>query len=184
MDVTRTKLPEVALITPNVLADARGFFLETFNVRRYTESGLPFQFVQDNHSRSKINVLRGLHYQLERPQGKLVSVVRGKIFDVAVDIRRGSPTFAQWFGVTLDDVKRQALWIPPGFAHGFCALSEVVDVVYKCTEYYDPPSEKGIRWDDPLIGISWPVSEPAVSDKDRNYASLNPDSRDLPVYSP
>jgi dTDP-4-dehydrorhamnose 3,5-epimerase len=183
VDVIKAKLPEVMLITPRVLGDARGFFLESFNLQRYDEAGLPTQFVQDNHSRSKINVLRGLHYQLQRPQGKLVSVVRGRIFDVAVDIRRGSPTFARWVGYILDDVSRQSLWIPPGFAHGFCALSDLADVTYKCTDYYDPTSERGIRWDDPLIGITWPVSDPEVSEKDRNYGPLKPDSPDLPLYS-
>jgi dTDP-4-dehydrorhamnose 3,5-epimerase len=179
----RTELPEVLLITPRVFQDARGFFLESFNVERYDAAGLPTKFVQDNHSRSAINVLRGLHYQLNRPQGKLVGVVRGRIFDVAIDIRRGSPTFGQWIGVVLDDVTRQSLWIPPGFAHGFCALSDVADVVYKCTDYYDPHSENGIRWDDPLLGISWPVSHPVVSEKDRMYAALSSSRPDLPPYS-
>jgi dTDP-4-dehydrorhamnose 3,5-epimerase len=181
--VTRTKLSEVVLITPKIFEDARGFFLESFNVDRYEAAGLPTRFVQDNHSRSKINVLRGLHYQLEKPQGKLVSVARGRIFDVAVDIRLGSPTFAQWVGVILDDVARQSLWIPPGFAHGFSALSDTADVVYKCTEYYDPASERGIRWNDPLLGISWPVAEPVVSEKDRGYSAMSPYSSDLPSYS-
>lgn len=182
MDVTNTTLPEVLLVTPKVFEDARGFFLESFNTRLYEAARLPTRFVQDNHSRSKMNVLRGLHYQLQKPQGKLVSVIRGRIFDVAVDIRSGSPTFGAWVGVTLDDSARQALWIPPGFAHGFCALSENADVLYKCTEYYDPASERGIRWDDPLLGIDWPVVKPIVSEKDRTYVRLSPDSADLPPY--
>lgn len=127
-------------------------------------------------------VLRGLHYQLDKPQGKLVSVVRGRIFDVAVDIRLGSPTFGKWVGAELDDVVRQALWIPPGFAHGFCCLSKEADVVYKCTEYYDPPSERGIRWDDRLLRIEWPIENPVVSAKDAAYTPLSPEREDLPLY--
>jgi dTDP-4-dehydrorhamnose 3,5-epimerase len=180
LEATRTSLQEVILITPRVWRDDRGFFLESFNKKGFAEAGLPTEFVQDNHSRSRMNVLRGLHYQLGKPQGKLVSVVRGKIFDVAVDIRRGSPTFGAWVGVILDDVKRDCLWIPSGFAHGFCALTDDVDVVYKCTEFYDPPSERGIRWDDPLIRIKWPVLSPVLSPKDMTYPLLSPDSRDLP----
>ena len=183
MEATKTDLQEVILITPRIWQDSRGFFLESFNMERFAIAGLPTQFVQDNHSRSKANVLRGLHYQLDKPQGKLVSVIRGKIFDVAVDIRRGSPTFGKSVAVLLDDVKRQCLWIPPGFAHGFCALSEDVDVLYKCTNYYDPHSEKGILWDDPLLGIHWPVHSPVLSEKDSKYRPLSADREDLPAYA-
>jgi dTDP-4-dehydrorhamnose 3,5-epimerase len=182
VDVKRTSLPEVLLLTPRVFEDGRGFFVEAFNVERYASMGLPTSFVQDNHSRSTRNVLRGLHYQLDRPQGKLVRVIRGSVFDVAVDIRRGSPTFGQWAGVVLDDVACQSVWIPPGYAHGFCALSDVADVVYKCTDYYHPPSERGIRWDDPLLAIAWPVAKPIVSDKDDKYPALSIGSAELPLY--
>lgn len=178
-----TDLHEVVLVTPRIWQDTRGFFLESFNVKRFAAVGLPTQFLQDNHSRSKANVLRGLHYQVDRPQGKLVSVIRGKIFDVAVDIRRGSPTFGKWVGVVLDDAKRQSLWIPPGFAHGFCALSENVDLLYKCTNYYDPASERGILWNDPLLGIRWPVNSPMLSEKDSKYFPLSADRDDLPAYA-
>jgi len=184
VEATGTSLQEVVLITPRVWEDARGFFLESFNKERFAAAGLPTEFVQDNHSRSQANVLRGLHYQLGKPQGKLVSVTRGKIFDVAVDVRRRSPTFGNWVAAILDDVKRQCLWIPPGFAHGFCALTDYVDVLYKCTDYYDPPSERGIRWDDPLLGIEWPVDRPVLSEKDANYRALSPDGQDLPTYTP
>jgi len=184
VEVTRTSLNEVAVITPRIWKDSRGFFLEAFNRHQFANVGLPIEFVQDNHSRSSRNVLRGLHYQVGKPQGKLVSVVRGSIFDVAVDIRRGSPTFGKWVGITLDDVARQSLWIPPGFAHGFCAMSDAVDVLYKCTDYYDPPSERGIPWNDPLLGINWPVESPILSEKDSRYRRLSADSDDLPRYDP
>ncbi|HEY4956135.1 MAG TPA: dTDP-4-dehydrorhamnose 3,5-epimerase [Gemmatimonadaceae bacterium] len=182
MQVDRTDIPGVLLVTPRLWPDARGFFLESFNEKDFFLAGLPMRFVQDNHSRSKEGVLRGLHYQLGTPQGKIVSVIHGKVFDVAADIRRGSPTFGKWVGVVLDDVRRQSLWIPPGFAHGFCALSNDADVLYKCTDYYDPPSERGIRWDDPLLGVRWPIDRPMVSEKDAGYAPLSLERNDLPVY--
>ena len=172
LQVRETELQGVLIVTPVVFRDDRGFFLESFNETAFAEAGLPTRFVQDNHSRSKKGVLRGLHYQLRRPQGKLVRVVRGKIFDVAVDIRRGSPTFGKWVGVTLDDSEMSALWIPPGFAHGFCALSDDVDVTYKCTDFYSPVDERGILWNDPLLGIDWPVKEPIVNSKDLAYPLL------------
>ena len=162
-------------------SDQRGFFVETFNSRTFESAGLPAVFVQDNQSHSKRGVLRGLHFQRSKPQGKLVRAVRGTIFDVAADIRVGSPTFGKWVGVELDDTSMKALWIPPGFAHGFCALSEEADVLYKCTSLYDPADESGVVWNDPLIGITWPVSSPVLSDKDRRLAAL--DGRlDLPAY--
>ena len=180
--VEKCPLPEVLLITPQVFADDRGFFLETYSERDFAAAGIKARFVQDNQSRSKRRVLRGLHYQLENPQGKLVRVTRGKIFDVAVDIRVGSPTFGKWVGVVLDDDKKQALWIPPGFAHGFCVLSDDADVAYKATDFYAPSAERGVRWDDPLFGIDWPVKDPILSEKDRKYPLLSPNSADLPKY--
>ena len=180
--VDKCALPEVLLISPRVFGDDRGFFLETYSERDFAAAGITARFVQDNHSRSQRGVLRGLHYQLEQPKGKLVRVARGKIFDVAADIRSGSPSFGKWVGVVLDDEKNQALWIPPGFAHGFCVLSDFADVAYKATDFYSPSDERGIRWDDPLLGISWPVAEPVLSEKDLGYPLLSPESADLPKY--
>ncbi|MDQ6873020.1 MAG: dTDP-4-dehydrorhamnose 3,5-epimerase [Gemmatimonadota bacterium] len=181
LQVRETDLPGVLIVTPPVFRDDRGFFLESFNEAAFAAAGLPTRFVQDNHNRSKKGVLRGLHYQLRRPQGKLVRVARGKIFDVAVDIRRGSPAFGKWVGVTLDDQEMSALWIPPGFAHGFCALSDDVDLTYKVTEFYSPGDERGIRWNDPLLKIDWPVATPIVNSRDRNYPPLRSDGDDLPL---
>lgn len=181
MKVTPTELPEVLLIEPDVFGDTRGFFMESFHAEKYGKFGLPQQFVQDNHSRSSRGVLRGLHYQLRQPQGKLVRVVSGEVFDVAVDIRTGSPRFGQWSGVVLSEDNQRQLYIPSGFAHGFCVLSDMADFLYKCTDYYAPDDEHGIIWNDPAIGIEWPNIEYLLSDKDRNYAKLN-DSKNLPVY--
>ncbi|HLE55947.1 MAG TPA: dTDP-4-dehydrorhamnose 3,5-epimerase [Rhodothermia bacterium] len=181
MKVRETPLPGVLVVEPQIFRDDRGFFLETFSARRLAGTPVPQHFAQDNHSRSKQNVLRGLHYQLDRPQGKLIHVTRGKIFDVAVDIRRGSPTFAKWFGVALDDQSLTSLWIPEGFAHGFCVLSDVADVIYKCTVPYEPADDRGIPWNDPLIGIVWPVRNPLLSPKDAAYAPLSNDRDDLPL---
>lgn len=183
LEIRETELPGVLLVTPKVFRDDRGFFLESFNEASFRDAGLPVRFLQDNHSRSARGVLRGLHYQLRHPQGKLVRVVRGKIFDVAADIRRGSPTFGRWIGVTLDDRELSALWIPPGFAHGFCALSDDVDVTYKCTDFYTPNDERGVLWNDPLLGIRWPVENPILNAKDRSYPPLRKDSTDLPEMS-
>ena len=166
MKVITTELPGVLLIEPNVFGDQRGFFMETYHQARYRETGIPEHFVQDNQSRSRRGVLRGLHYQLVQPQGKLVWVARGQVFDVAVDIRRGSPTFGRWAGAVLDDNNHHQFYIPPGFAHGFCVLSEEADFFYKCTDYYHPQSEQGILWNDPAIGIDWPIQEPLLSAKD------------------
>ena len=182
MEITPCALPEVLLITPRVFSDSRGFFLESYKENEFARAGITARFVQDNHSRSIRGVLRGLHYQLEQPQGKLVRAVRGSIFDVAADIRLGSPTFGKWVGVTLDDDRKQSLWIPEGFAHGFCVLSDEADVAYKTTDFYAPSAERGIRWDDPLLGISWPVAEPVLSEKDLRYPLLSPESADLPKY--
>jgi len=174
VEVKKTVLEGVILIEPRTFADSRGFFLETWNSRKYAETGLPdTEFVQDNHSRSQKNVVRGLHYQLEYPQGKLVYVVRGAVFDVVVDIRVGSPTFGQWFGCVLDDVTHKQIYIPPGFAHGFSVLSEEADFCYKCTNYYHPEDEFGILWNDPALSISWQLEgKPVISDKDRKYPPL------------
>lgn len=183
MQVLPTELPGVLIVEPRVFGDHRGFFLETYSAARYREAGIPAPFVQDNHSRSRRGVLRGLHYQLLQPQGKLVGVTRGAVFDVAVDVRRGSPSFGRWVGVTLDDRDHRQLYIPPGFAHGFCVLSEEADFVYKCTDYYHPQSERGVAWDDPAIGIAWPELDVALSDKDRRNPPLA-GQPDLPEYRP
>lgn len=175
-----TALPEVKLIEPQVFGDERGFLLESFRRDRFNAAGLPTNFVQDNSSRSRRNVLRGLHYQLRQPQGKLVRVVHGEVFDVAVDIRAGSPTFGQWIGVSLSDQNHQMLWIPPGFAHGFYAVSEVADVAYKCTALFAAEDDHGILWSDPAVGIAWPASDPLLSEKDRRYPPLN--RAELPRY--
>lgn len=183
MKVVATSLPGVLVLEPKVFGDARGFFMETWQAERYHEIGLPKQFVQDNHSRSRRGVLRGLHYQIMQPQGKLVWVTRGAVFDVAVDIRRGSPNFGQWYGCVLDDIDHRQLYIPPGFAHGFCVLSEEADFFYKCTDYYHPASESGIAWDDPEIGIEWPLSEVELSAKDRENPRLAAQlAEKLPAY--
>lgn len=184
MQVTPCALPEVLLITPRVFGDDRGFFLESYNQSEFERAGIGSRFVQDNHSRSSRGVLRGLHYQLDHPQGKLVRVVRGAAFDVAADIRVGSPTFGKWVGVVLDDVRKQSLWIPEGFAHGFCVLSDEADVAYKTTDFYAPEAERGIVWDDPLLAIEWPIDKPVLSAKDLAFPRLTPTSPDLPKYSP
>lgn len=172
MRVSPTALPDVLLVQPVTHRDARGHFLETFHAERYAQAGIPGPFVQENLSFSHHGVLRGLHYQWPNPQGKLVFVLQGEIFDVAVDIRRQSPTFGRWAGVTLSADNHQQLWIPPGFAHGFCVTSAAALVTYKCTDYYAPECERAIRWDDADIGIAWPVSAPVVSGKDAAAGTL------------
>ncbi|HEX8654739.1 MAG TPA: dTDP-4-dehydrorhamnose 3,5-epimerase [Allosphingosinicella sp.] len=168
MKVLDTALPEVKLIEPKLFGDDRGFFLESWNARTFAEAGIDAAFVQDNHSRSARGVLRGLHYQMVRPQGKLVRVVAGRAFDVAVDIRRSSPHFGQWVGYELSAENKRMLWVPGGFAHGFLALEDGTDFLYKCTDYYAPEHDRSIRWDDPAIGIEWPLDgiEPILSGKD------------------
>ena len=166
MKILPTNVPDVVLLEPKVFGDARGFFVETYREEKLQALGFNWRFVQDNHSRSIQGVLRGLHYQIGRPQGKLVHVVRGEIFDVAVDIRRDSRTFGRWVGMKLDDKSLRQVYIPPGFAHGFCVLSEIADVVYKCSDFYSPGHELTILWNDPEIGIDWPISEPLLSEKD------------------
>lgn len=165
-----TALPEVMVVEPGVLGDARGYFMETWRRDLFTANGLELEFVQDNQSSSGRGVLRGLHYQIQQPQGKLVRVISGRVFDVAVDLRRSSPTCGQWCGVELDADHPRMLWVPPGFAHGFYVLSDQAEFVYKCTDYYAPEHERVVRWDDPEIGIAWPLRdgvETVLSDKDR-----------------
>jgi len=175
MKVERVAIPEVLVLEPEVFGDARGFFFESYNRRRFAAAtGLDIEFVQDNQSRSARNVLRGLHYQVRQPQGKLVRVVAGEIWDVAVDLRRGSPSFGRWAGTKLDAVSHRMLWVPPGFAHGFVALSEQADVLYKATDFYAPAHERTLLWNDAAIGIPWPmVGEPVMTDKDRRGIPLS-----------
>lgn len=172
MKITTTALPGVLIIEPKAFGDARGFFLETFQSERYAKAGITLPFVQDNHSRSQRGVLRGLHLQSNRPQGKLVSVSRGSVFDVAVDIDPQSATFGQYVGVELRDDNHLQLWIPPGYAHGFCVLSEVADFQYKCTDFYYPEDEAGIIWNDPDVNIAWPLDNPFLSEKDQKLPRL------------
>ena len=174
MNVIPTAIPDVLIIEPKVFGDARGFFYESFNQKAFNEAtGTDYQFVQDNHSRSAKGVLRGLHYQLEQPQGKLVRVTRGAVFDVAVDIRKSSPTFGKWVGVELTEENHRQLWVPPGFAHGFLVLSEMADFLYKTTDYCAPDRERCIAWNDPAIGIRWPTDAmPQLSAKDMLGKSL------------
>ena len=176
MRVTPTAIADVLLLEPRVFGDARGFFLESYNEQVFSDAtGLQVHFVQDNHSRSQRHVLRGMHYQAERPQGKLVRVVAGAVFDVVVDIRRDSPTYSKWVGVELSVDNQRQLWIPPGLAHGFLVLSESADFLYKTTEYYHPASERCLAWNDPLVAIDWPLgaSQPLVSDKDAKGLGLD-----------
>ena len=175
MKVIETALPGVLIIEPKAFGDHRGFFLETFQVERYREAGITLPFVQDNHSRSQRGVLRGLHFQKTRPQGKLVSVSRGAVYDVAVDIDPASATYGRFVGVELNDDNHRQMWVPPGYAHGFCVLSEVADFQYKCTDFYFPADEGGLLWNDPDVGIPWPITEPQLSAKDID----NPRLRDL-----
>ena len=173
MNVVKTKLHDCVIIEPKVFGDERGFFLETFQAERYIElAGITLPFVQDNHSRSSKAVLRGLHYQKAKPQGKLVRVVRGEVYDVAVDIRQGSPTFGQWEGVVLSEANKRQFWVPPGFAHGFVVLSDTADFEYKCTDYYDPSDEGSILWSDPDLDIPWPIANPVLSTKDESAKRL------------
>lgn len=178
MKATPTKLPDVLLLEPKVFGDARGFFFESYNGRAFRDAtGVAPEFVQDNHSRSARGVLRGLHYQVKQAQGKLVRVVRGSVYDVAVDVRRSSPTFGEWTGAVLSEENHRQLWIPAGFAHGFLVLSEYADFLYKTTDYYAPEHERCIAWDDPELGIAWPFAEhgiaaPVLSAKDQQGASL------------
>ncbi len=180
MKVRPTRIPEVLILEPDVFGDERGFFMESYNRKTWLEAtGVGLEFVQDNHSRSSRGVLRGLHYQIRQPQGKLVRVTAGEVFDVAVDLRRSSPTFGGWVGVQLSETNRRMFWVPPGFAHGFLVLSERADFLYKATDFYAPEHERTIRWNDPDIGIVWPqIERPALSEKDAEAVFL----RDAEVY--
>ena len=172
MHVLPTDLPGVLLVEPVVHRDGRGFFVETYHADRYREQGIPGPFVQDNHSRSTAGTLRGLHLQVRHPQGKLIRAIEGEVFDVAVDVRRGSPTFGRWVAVTLSAENFRQVYIPPGFAHGFCVVSPVAQVEYKCTELYDRGGEIGVVWNDPAIGIAWPVAQPLLSERDSRHPTL------------
>ena len=180
MTFEETSLPGVVICTPDVFRDKRGFFQETYHAQRYMEGGIKSVFVQDNRSRSSKGVLRGLHFQLHKSQAKLLTCPRGEIFDVAVDIRRGSPTFGKWVGVLLTEENFRQIYIPAGFAHGFCVLSEIAEINYKCSEFYDRMDDRGVRWNDPGIGIRWPVEDPLLSDKDLAQPLL--EEAELPVY--
>lgn len=168
MELIGTELPGVLRVQPRIFGDARGFFMEMFHAGKFAGQGLDVTFVQDNLSRSRQGVLRGLHYQIQHPQGKLVTCLSGAIYDVAVDVCKSSPTFGKWVGVTLSDQTREALYVPPGFAHGFCVLSDSADVFYKCTDLYCPEHERTLLWSDPAVGIDWPLtSAPILAEKDR-----------------
>ncbi len=174
MKLIDTAIPDVKIVEPAVFGDDRGFFMETWNARGFADAGLYPAFVQDNHSRSAKGVLRGLHYQLRQPQGKLVRVVRGAVYDVAVDIRRGSASFGHWVGVELSETNKRMLWVPPGFAHGFLTLEDGTEFLYKCTDFYAPEHERSLLWSDPAIGIDWPLdgAAPLLSGKDAAAAPL------------
>ena len=182
MNILQTALPGVLIIEPDVYRDGRGFFLETYHQEKYVEAGIPLEFVQDNYSRSGRDSLRGLHAQIHYPQGKLIRASQGEIYDVAVDIRRGSPTFSQWIGVTLSGENFKQIYIPPGFAHGFCVISETADLEYKCTELYHPNDELVISWKDSDINISWPVDAPILSKKDQLARCLDEQLERLPMF--
>jgi dTDP-4-dehydrorhamnose 3,5-epimerase len=182
--VVPTAVPGVLIVEPDVHADGRGFFVETYHAERYREHGIDGPFVQDNHSRSAAGTIRGLHLQLLRPQGKLVRVIEGEVYDVSVDVRRGSPTFGQWVAVTLTAENFKQCYVPPGFAHGFCVVSPIAQVEYKCTDFYDPAGEVGIAWNDPGLAISWPVREPLLSARDRHHPTLADLTDRLPTWRP
>jgi dTDP-4-dehydrorhamnose 3,5-epimerase len=182
MQVIATELPGVLIIEPTVYRDARGFFLESHHQDKYAAHGIPGPFIQDNHSHSHRGTLRGLHAQRRRPQGKLVRAIEGEMFDVAVDVRRGSPSFGKWVGVVLSGENFRQIYIPPGFVHGFCVTSERVHVEYKCTAYYDPADELGVAWNDPEVGIVWPIPNPVLSAKDSAAPRLSEILDQLPRY--
>ena len=185
MEIVETSLPGVLLIKPRIFADARGFFFETYRAEVLAAAGVTDAFVQDNHSHSSRGVLRGLHYQLRRPQAKLCRVVQGEVLDVAVDIRVGSPHFGQWVSAVLSGENRHALYIPPGFAHGFVVRSDSADFLYKCSDYFDASDDCGVLWSDPALGIAWDAPHPILSPKDQAFLPLSRVSRDrLPLYQP
>jgi dTDP-4-dehydrorhamnose 3,5-epimerase len=180
--VLQTEIPGVIVIEPDVHRDGRGYFLETYHAEKYRAAGISEPFVQDNHSRSACGTVRGLHLQLRRPQGKLIRVIEGEIYDVAVDVRRGSPTFGRWVGVTLSDQDFKQCYVPAGLAHGFCVTSPFAQVEYKCTDLYDPESEIGIAWNDPALAIPWPAAVPILSERDRRHLNLADLADKLPAY--
>ncbi|MBC7192791.1 dTDP-4-dehydrorhamnose 3,5-epimerase [Marinobacter sp.] len=185
MHITKTRIPAVKLIEPKVFGDERGFFMETWNQKAFREAGINATFVQDNHSRSVKNTLRGLHYQIKQPQGKLVRVTRGEVFDVAVDLRTHSSTFGQWVGEYLSEENKRMLWVPPGFAHGFLVTSDTADFQYKCTDFYAPEYERSIRWNDPTLKINWGVTNPEdllLSGKDQDGQRLEQATAELTEY--
>jgi dTDP-4-dehydrorhamnose 3,5-epimerase len=183
--VVSTELPEVLIIEPDVYRDSRGFFLETYHADKYRRQGIAGPFLQDNHSRSVGGTIRGLHLQVRRPQAKLIRVIEGEIFDVAVDVRRGSPTFGRWVGITLTADAFTQSYIPAGFAHGFAVISPTAQVEYKCTDLYDADSEIGLRWDEPAFGIRWPITQPPLlSNRDLRHPPLDAQTDRLPVYEP
>lgn len=184
LDVKQTDLPGLLMVQPRSVSDARGHFFESFRETRYAAAGIPDRFIQDNVSRSAGRILRGLHYQIKRPQAQLVTVIRGRIFDVAVDLRPSSSTFGRWFGVELDDSASRQLYMAPGFAHGFCVLSEFADIHYKVSRYYDPDDEGGLLWCDPDIGIRWPIETPSLSPRDAAYPKLKGLGRDRLPHDP
>ena len=172
MKITDTKLEGVKIIEPKKYSDSRGFFLESYNQKKYLDAGINLKFVQDNHSSSKKGVLRGLHFQKSRPQGKLVRVTRGKVFDVIADVNKDSKTFGKYLSIELDSLHHKQVYIPPGYAHGFLVLSDTADFLYKCTDYYNPEDEGGVMWNDNLLNIDWPIKNPILSEKDSCYNSL------------
>jgi len=180
MQITKTAISGPVIIEPDVYRDRRGIFFEVYHAERFSAAGLPRMFVQDNHSESVRGTVRGLHWQWRRPQAKLVRTIQGHIFDVVVDIRRGSPTFGAWIGVDLAADSHRQMYVPEGFAHGFCTVSEIAIVEYKCTDFYDPHGESGIRWDDPSVGIAWPVASPVLSPKDAGLPPLESARFDIP----
>jgi dTDP-4-dehydrorhamnose 3,5-epimerase len=182
MNLLHTEIPDVVVLKPKVIGDTRGFFTEVYKKNRYATAGIVYNFVQDNLSRSSLGVLRGLHFQNPKAQGKLVTVLRGRIIDVAVDVRVGSPTFAKHVKIELDDQSRSQLWVPPGFAHGFVVLSETADVFYKCSNFYDPTCEIILRWNDPQLGIEWPDIDLIISERDSGGLTLSQLRHRLPAY--
>lgn len=182
MKFKETRVPGVIIVEPQVFGDERGFFMETFHMEKFSAAGLPTHFVQDNHSRSEAGVLRGLHFQRPRAQGKLVRAIAGEIYDVAVDIRADSPAFGQWVGVILSASNKRQLWVPPGFAHGFCVTSDIAEIAYKCTDLYTPECEISIIWDDLDLKIDWPVSKPILSARDKDGRPLS-ETTNLPMMA-
>ncbi len=184
MQVTRINIPGVLVLEPSVLGDHRGSFAETYHEERYREAGITEHFVQDNYSRSIRNTVRGLHFQHPNAQGKLVMALEGTVYDVVLDIRKGSPTFGKWYGIVLSGSTVQQLYIPPGCAHGFCVTSDTACFLYKCTAYYSPTNDRGVLWNDPTLGIPWPVTQPILSQKDQAHRPLAAIEGDMPLYAP